>query len=142
MRISDTGDVADISVVPEDVEGLDDYIPDVKSMSSSYIDEMIQARQQAISLVTGNQMVQTMLAQDGYKVNIKDLIVDQLDNTGMRDAGRYFEKLSIQPQQNGGPNPTNPTQEGAPMPGGPVQNSQVGGLQTTPQAPIGASALQ
>lgn len=142
MRISDTGDVADISVVPEDVEGLDDYIPDVKSMSSSYIDEMIQARQQAISLVTGNQMVQTMLAEDGYKVNIKDLIVDQLDNTGMRDAGRYFEKLSIQPQQNGGPNPTNPTQEGASMPGGPVQNSQVGGLQPTPQAPIGASALQ
>lgn len=139
MRIRDDGNVADISVVPEDLEGTYDYIPDVKAMTSTHSVEMAQARQQAISLFTTNEMLLTLLAQEGYRPKVKEIVRSTFEELGLRDADRYFEKLEVNPMTNG---QTQPPQAGAPQNGGipPLEQNQ--GVPGVPQAAPGASAPQ
>lgn len=142
LRISDTGDIADLSIVPEDLEGVYDYIPDVKSMSSTFSEEMAQARQQAISLFTTNQQLITLLAQEGYRPKIKDILTSTFEELGLRDAGRFFDKLPVQQPLNGQPIPNQTVPGGAPSTGGIPQPQQNPGIPAAPQAPLGAGIIQ
>lgn len=140
MRMSDDGNVADISVVPEDLEGTYDYIPDIKSMSSSFGVEMAQARQQAIQLLTTNPTILQLLQAEGYRPKIKEILRTDFEELGLHDADRYFEKLEINPIPNGNPN-QDPT-AGAQAPGGIPSPLTNGGIQSIPQAAPGASPIQ
>ena len=91
MRINDTNDMAELSIVPEDVEGDYDYIADVKSMSAGASEDMAYARQQAIQLLTTNDNVLQLLAVEGYKVKVKELLSATFEELGLRDASRFFE---------------------------------------------------
>lgn len=96
MVVSEQEDSAEVIIVPEDLEGSYDYIASVKSMAIGAEQEMLQARQQAIDMLINPQM-QQMLMAEGVKANIKDLLIDNFNDLGMRDAEKYFSKQE-QPQ--------------------------------------------
>lgn len=94
MSISDTNDSVNIYLVPDDLSGTYDYIADVKSMALGSAQELIQSRQQAINVLTTNPQVLQLLQSQGYQPNIKELFIDQFEDTGLRDSERYFEEIS------------------------------------------------
>jgi hypothetical protein len=126
MRMSDMGDSAELSITPDDLEGTYDYIADVKSMSAGATQELMESRMKAMDLLLNNANVIQLLAQEGYKTNVKELITDTFEDQGLRDADRYFEKIETQalPPTAGGPQPN------MPQPGLPAlpQANPAGGL--------------
>lgn len=128
LRESEIGDSAELSVVPEDLEGTYDYIPDVRSMSIGSDRELMQARMQAIQSFTTNPVVLQLLAEEGYKPKVKELLRTSFEDTGLRDADRFFEKINDAQQQQ-----RQPTQPINQM-GGTPQNTQIQGLSGVPKA--------
>lgn len=92
MRLSDMGDVAEVSILPSDLEGTFDYIPDVKSMGLSATEELMQARQKAIEMFTSNPTVLTLLQQEGYRPKLKEILSANFEDFGLNDSERFFEK--------------------------------------------------
>ena len=122
MTMGDMGNEAEITVVPEDLEGTYDYIPDVKSMSAGSSDQLQQARTDAINRLTTNPIILQQLQAQGVTPDIKELLIADLENAGLTDAERYF------PQ-------SQPNIAGQVGPGGaPQPNVPVGGLQGGPVA--------
>lgn len=132
MKISDMGDVAEITVVPEDLQGTYDYIADVRSMAASQTDELMQARQKALELFTANPVVLQLLQQEGYKPKIKEIISSNLEDFGLSDAERFFEKNDQ----------IGPAQAGIRPAGGVGQPVDVNGLPAAPQAVPNPSPVQ
>ena len=93
LILSDTGNTAELSVVPEDLDGVYDYIPDTKSMASGADQELANARQNAIALLTTNPTVLQLLAQDGYRPNVKELLRSTFEGMGLKDAERFFTQI-------------------------------------------------
>lgn len=149
MVVSTTGSVADITVIPQDLEGTYDYIPDVKSMAAGAQEEYMQARQRLIADLTQSPNVVQYLMQEGYKPKYKELYVSTLEDTGLRDAERFFEKVPTTPQigagnaQMGGSfdpfqNPSIPGASQANLGGGiPQQMAQTGGFPNNGAIPQG-----
>ena len=114
MSINDMNDSAELYMVPDDLEGLYDYIPDMKTMSASANDELLRAQQNALSLMTGNSQVLQLLQQEGVTLNVKELITDILNNSGLADAERYFEQQqAVDPRVQQGASPA----QALPQPG-------------------------
>ena len=145
MRVSDQEDSAELSIVPEDMEGEYDYVADVKSMASGASEELREARQKAMDLILNSQSVIQLLQLEGYKPNVKELLTNVFEDLGLRDAERYFEKLEAQevPQAAAGPgqDPQAPGVPGVPQanPGGgvPKQVAPTGGVQVPGGVPQG-----
>jgi len=118
MRLDETGQEAELSMTPEDLEGTFDYIPDVKSMSVGADKELQEARKQATDLLFNNQNVLQLLAQEGVKPNAKEIITEIFEESGTRDASRFFSQIE---QQGGsvqqGPNPAQGVQPSMEQPG-------------------------
>lgn len=141
LSISKIGDMAELSVVPEDLDGTFDYIPDVKSMSVGASEELAESRSKAIALLTQNQLILSLLAQEGWRPNVKELIQSELDGlNGMSDSSRFFTKINDQTLQTQG-SPQTMGGANAPMevPGMPgmAQANAGGGL---PEQMAGSSA--
>lgn len=128
MRMMEDGQTAELSLVPEDLQGAYDYVPDVKSMSIGAGEELAYARQQAIQLFTSNPTVIQLLAEDGHRPNVKELITSTLEGLGLKDAQRFISKIE--------------TQSPSGQMGGVAPNSPVGGLQGVPQANTGGGIPQ
>ena len=135
MAVNEQGDVAEVYAVPEDLEGTYDYIPDVKSMSIGAQDELIAGRQNAVNVLTTNQIVLQLLAQEGYRPKIKELLSSNLEDLGLKDAERFFEKIQNQQIDPATGQPISPAQAGAPQMGGVSPNQPNPGVQGVPQAP-------
>ena len=127
MSVNDMGDGATLYVTPEDLEGTFDYVPDVKSMAMGSDAQLMAARDEAVQLATTNQNVIQLLAQEGYRLKVKDLLVANYEDKGFRDAEKYFEKL--------------PPPGTSPM-GGVQPNMQQPGVPGLPQAPFGGGSGQ
>lgn len=112
MRLNDMGDGAEISLIPDDLEGMYDFVPDVQSMASGANQEMIDGQQRAIDVLTTNPIVLQMLQAEGVKPKMKELLISSFNNTGLSDADRYFETAT----------PQDPV--AAPMPGAPQGQPQ------------------
>lgn len=95
MRISEQGDSAELSVVPEDMVGMYDYVPSVKSMAQDQDAALIQARQMLMTQIT-SPIVQQLLMQEGWKVNMKEILVNTYEDMGAKEADRYFSKMDQQ----------------------------------------------
>lgn len=93
MSVDDTGKEANIYMVPSDLDGTYDYIPDVKSMSSGADAEMAQARQRAVDLLFNNQAVIQSLMQDGVRPNTKEILIELFEESGSKDAERFFTDI-------------------------------------------------
>lgn len=120
MKIDQTGTEAEISLVPEDLNGTFDYIPDVKSMSAGADAEFQKARRDAIDLMFNNQSVLQLLQQQGQIPNVKEILTEMFEDAGSKDASRFFSDANQQPQNMG------QTAQGV----------------TGPQSPMGQQGLQ
>jgi len=127
MKMSELEDGADLYITQDDMEGVYDYVSDVKSMAVGANEEMREGQDRAFEMLMNPQVGQ-MLQLEGYKPKIKELLVSILENNNAKDAERYFEKL---PEAIPG--------QGAGQPPGAPQTGKVGGLQAgnapVPQAP-------
>lgn len=128
MKVNETGDIADIYATPEDFEGTYDYIPDVKSMSMGASNDLIKGRQNAIASLTTNPVVLQLLQSEGFRPKVKELLESSFEDLGLKDAGRFFEKLPP-PQPMINEIPGQPP--GAPQAG----INQMGGIQPAPGQP-------
>jgi hypothetical protein len=147
MKINDTGDIAEIYAIEDDFNGVYDYIADVKSMAVGAGEELIQGRQNAIAALTTNPLVLQLLQGEGFRPKVKELLESSFEDLGLKDAGRFFEKLPPpQPMMNGidpqTGQPINPAQAGAGQMGGIQPPGQQPGLPTAPQAPPPVSPQQ
>lgn len=90
LRVADNQQEAEVSIIPEDLMGEFDYIPDVKSMAAGASAEQSMGRQQLLQLMTGNPLVLQLLAQNGQQPNIYEVLVDVARDSGVPDPDRYF----------------------------------------------------
>jgi hypothetical protein len=93
MEVDENGNEANLTIVPEDLDGTFSYIADVKSMSSTFADEQMKGQTQAIQLLTNNPAVLQLLQGEGYKPNIKELLVKTIEGFGDTDGERYFSRI-------------------------------------------------
>lgn len=112
---------ADLYVTRDDFEGSFDYIPDVKSMQAGSGTQQASARQTALTYAL-NPEVQQLLQTQGESINIKDVLVKLLEDTGLKDAESIFNTT----QQNG--------QQPGQIPGQLGQQPNTAGGFPTPQA--------
>jgi hypothetical protein len=119
MKLDETGQLAELSVVPQDLTGEYDYIPDVKSMEAGAGEAMSFARNQLINQVQSPTMINALQTQ-GWMPKFKELLVASFEEEGLKDAQRFFEK--VQPGADG-------AAEGSGLPGRPT------GVQPLPKAP-------
>ncbi len=131
LKTSEIGDEADLYVTKEDIEGQYDFIPDIRMMTISEGEERQAGRQAAISTLTTNPVVLQLLQGEGYKPKIKELLEATLEDTGLKDPERFFEKINEQPQLPAQTNANRPPQ----VLGGTVPNSQNEGMAGLPQTP-------
>jgi hypothetical protein len=121
MKLDETGGLAELLITPDDMGGLYDYHADVKSMAISSGMEQTQSRNKALETML-NPQVQSMLAAEGVKPKIKELLISILESGDLPNASKMFEDM---------PKPQ-------PGPQGMVQ----GPPQGLPQAPQGQQAPQ
>lgn len=99
MEVNDMGDGAELRLVPEDIDGLYDYIPDTQSMALGSGEQQLAGRKAAVEMLMSNQQ---MLQQSGVKIKMQDLLIDYLEDLGNSDAEKYFDETNNQlggPQQ-------------------------------------------
>jgi len=124
MSIDEKEGGADLYVTPTDFDGDYDFIVDVKSMEMGAEAEFVQSRQQALAMIK-DPAVLGLLTQEGWKPKVRDLLVSILNEGGLNDSQKYFERAEV-----------SPIQGAAQGTGGPQPNQGVPGLQSSaPTAP-------
>ena len=113
-------------VEPDDLKGNYDYIADVESMALGALQNEKAGKQKAVDMFLNNQQATMLLAQEGYKVKVKDLMVDTLEDAGFKDADKYFEQLQPNPMEGGTIDPITgqPIQGAGAIPGGAGASAQ------------------
>lgn len=133
FQMDEFGETGNLVIVPEDLSGTYDYIPDVQSMALPDDAQLTASKRMMLDLTLNPVTIQT-LQQEGYKINYKALMEDFFEDLGFKDANKYFERAqNVQPEQPGGGEP----QTGQARPG-PVRAPRVGGssqAMDTSQAP-------
>lgn len=145
LRMNDMGDGAELSLVPDDLNGNYDYIADVRSMATGADMELQQARLQALNTLTSNPTVLQLLTSEGVSPNIKELLISVFEGTGLTDAERFFNTNQAQPGLAPGGGPGVPGQVGGIPPelattitgGNAAPPAQPGGLPGQGQIPAG-----
>jgi len=120
---------AEIAAVPGDLEGVYDYIPDVNSMSLSASDEKAVVLDKATALLTGNPTVIELLAGEGFRPAVKELLQASFELGGLKGAEKFFKEI----KQN---------EAGGPQMGGAESPVQVPGVPGVPQTNTGAGVQQ
>ncbi len=136
LKVSEKGDFAELSVVPEDLNGTYDYVPDIKSMSVGADIEYTQGLMQMFQMMV-NQNIVGMLAQDGVKINVQDLLISLFNQYGAKNAEQYFSPIN---QTNVGTDGLAPGGQIAPGQGIPTPAPQ--GVQQQLAQPTGVQGQQ
>lgn len=89
------GNYANLHITEDDLKGLFDYIPDVKSMAIGVSDEAIRGRNDALTLLL-NPAIEAKLTDAGQKVNIVELVKQILYDNGVKNADKLFEDKAKQ----------------------------------------------
>jgi len=126
------GDTGHLIIEPEDLAGTYDYIADVTSMALPDDTQLIGAKKQMIDLMI-NPATLNVLAGEGYKPKLKEIMEDFFEQLGMKDADKYFTKeeantMPVQPGQPTGqpmgqpqPQPQRPQPQQPQLPGGNIR---------------------
>jgi len=126
------GEFAVLRVNKDDLVGTYDYIPDVKSMAVGVSDQQVNGRNQALQILL-NPNVNQLLTMEGNKIKLKELIVQILEDNGVRNANKLFES-SNNGQTNqataGTPIPSTVNTGGQEPQGLPTPTQLFGGLNT------------
>ena len=118
LTVSDDGSMGDLLVEQNDLDGLYDYTPDVKSMAIGAGKAMQEAKKLALQSA---KEFQQELAQEGKTLKASDLLISVFEDAGLKDADQYFDDL--QPEAGQAPGQiqgqeVQPLQGGAPPPQG------------------------
>lgn len=105
FQLQPGGDVGELLVEPGDLSGSYDFIPDIESMALPNEAEILGIKKQMLEMAL-NPATSQLLAVDGYKFKFKELFEDFAEQTGVKDADKYFEKLPEQGGMNAGIDPT------------------------------------
>jgi len=124
------GEIAEVEIFRDDMAGEYDYVPDVESMALPNVQQITELRRTALEFML-NPAIQQQMAASGINPDIVELVSDMLEDAGLKDARKYFEKgTSPQPQDMGQPM----GQEGGevvgeqpPMEQPPIEEPQQGG---------------
>jgi len=108
-------DSAKLHIVPDDMAGTYDYIPDIGTMQPPSGAEEIMAKKAAVDMAI-NPHVKAQLAEEGKGLSLGDLLVDYFDELGFKDAEKYFTNS---PQQQYGGQEANQAGGGVPEGGQP-----------------------
>ncbi len=114
LNVSEDGLIAQLFVERDDLYGIYDYVPDVKSMQIGVSEEAINGRNQALYILL-SPGVQQQLQMEGVKINVKDLLISVLEDNGVKNARKLFEESTNgqQPLQvPGGSQPLSPGEAG------------------------------
>ena len=93
LKLDEFGGGGDLYVEPTDLKGNYDFIADVEAMALNTEDTIKGSRQQAITLLVTNPNLLQLLSQEGIKPKFKDLFVSWLEDSGFKDADKYFETV-------------------------------------------------
>lgn len=121
MIVGEQGGEADVVMTPEDVQGTFDYIADVASMSINSDQDMRQGQEKMLQTIL-NPAVLSLLQAEGVKIKLKELLVNNFENNGAKDANRFFETIET----------AIPNVQGAGLPGSPTAPSNMPGMAGTP----------
>jgi hypothetical protein len=133
LDVKEYGDEADLYVEPDDMVGVYDYIPDIKSMATGAGITAQQGRMKAYELILANPNVLGLLSQQGESLKAKELLINILTDAGERDAEGLFQTNQPDPSLlAGGPGAVAP---GQPVGGPPVAPSMGGANQALPAQP-------
>jgi hypothetical protein len=103
MNMDDTGMLAELLITPDDMTGLYDYKPSVKSMSLDSNAQQTKSLNDAFMMMI-NPQVGILLQAEGVKPKIKELLVALLENGNYPNADKLFEDVPAQqPMQPGMP---------------------------------------
>ena len=98
------GQGGNLIIEPGDLTGNYDYIPDVETMKAPS-DQDIEAKMTMVLGTITNPAIMQMLAAEGKKVKIEEILVKLYEATGViKDAEALFEDLPQQPIMEGGVN--------------------------------------
>lgn len=114
MSMSPDNTMAELNVEPKDLEGAYDYIADVESMQPQSNEQLLGAKRAALEMAKDPEFNQ-LLTAEGSKIKVQELMEDYLETLGFKDAGKYFEKLPVNPIMNGQPQTGIPGQPGQPL---------------------------
>jgi hypothetical protein len=96
FQLDETGETGELIVEPKDLEGEFDYIPDVESMS---ITRSSQSRMKLFALnLLQNPNVIGLLREQQVQPKMHDLLVEMLEDSGFKDARRFFQDVPSAPQ--------------------------------------------
>lgn len=90
MSMGDTEDHANVTIIPDDLDGIYTYVSDVKSMSLGADQVQQESIDNAINKLTTNPIIMQQLQMEGVTVNLKDLLISSFEGAGLSDAERYF----------------------------------------------------
>jgi hypothetical protein len=130
LTIEEGEEVGHLILTPEDLSGNYDFIPDVEAMQLPTDEQQGAMKRQLLELARDPNTI-ALLQREGTKIKMKELLEDAFEDTGLKDAEKYFEKVeevdpNAQAQQAGGAGP----QPGAPNQG----NVQQQGMAANPRA--------
>lgn len=103
--------VGRLYVEPGDLNGLYDYVADVQSMALNAGQEEKMARDKAMTTLLTNPNAAALLQQEQVKPKFKELFISWLEDSGFKDADKYFENVPIKSEP---PPPGTPEMPGAP----------------------------
>jgi len=132
LSISKQGDSADLYVTKDDMDGVYDYEPDVRSMAVGASEAQQKMRQQAYQMVMNSPVVLQELSKQGVSIKFKEVLTNLFEDGGYRDAESMFE--TIQPADTAQPNP----QFQPMMPQGGINAVQQAGPGSSNPSPISA----
>jgi uncharacterized protein YrzB (UPF0473 family) len=96
LKIDERGESGELYLLPEDVDGVYDYIPSVQSMALNANEANKAGRGKALEMLMTPE-IQGMLQVEQEKVKIKDLLVQVLEDNGLQDADKFFERVEVNP---------------------------------------------
>jgi hypothetical protein len=133
LDVKEYGDEADLYVEKDDMVGVYDYIPDIKSMAAGAGIQAQQGRMKAYDLILANPNVLGLLSQQGEMLKIKELLINILTDAGEKDAEGLFQTNQPDPSLlAGGPGAVAP---GQPPIGPAVAPGMAGAGQAVPPQP-------
>jgi hypothetical protein len=138
-------ETGELYIEPEDLTGNYDYIPDIESMALPTDQATALMKKQLLEMVK-DQYIAQKLVSEGYNIKIKELLEDMLEDTGLKDADKYFERQTEEQMMGGGEqvgqqtNQVGGTGVGAGQPG--MGNGGIQGMAGLPASPFGGQGQE
>lgn len=96
LEMDESGAYGSVYMTEDDLEGVYDYVPSIKSMAANESEREIMGRNQALTLSLTPAVTQG-LAQVNKRVNIAELLTEVFEDSGVKNAERIIEDIPQQP---------------------------------------------